>query len=388
MTEKLYEKNGMLFRFPATVLSCTKTGKGYAVILDRTAFFPGGGGQACDVGTLDGVPVVGVALADGEVIHYATAPLQVGATVTGAVDESVRFPRMQCHTAEHIVSGLVHTRYGFDNVGFHLGEEEVTMDFNGELTEKQLDEIEELANRVVFSNVPVTVSFPTPDELPRLAYRSKLDLSENVRLVSVEGCDLCACCAPHVAATGEIGLIRLLGFVRYKGGVRIRLVAGMKALADYRARCLAARRISGLLSVPQEKIDEGVSRVLASSDALAQENAGFRRRLAELIAGNPAPTPGNRVFFLSGVESNPDVARRVAENALPATGGIVAVCYGEEDGCFRYILASDSLDLCAVLPEINAALGGRGGGKPGMAEGKFSSDRAAIERFFGETVFA
>ena len=382
-TEKLYEKDGTLYDFDATVLACSKTENGYAVTLDRTAFFPGGGGQACDVGTLGGVPVTGARLSDGVVIHETKAPLTVGATVRGEVDRSVRFPRMQCHTAEHIVSGLVHARYGFDNVGFHLGPDEVTMDFNGELTEEQFDEIEDLANEVVFRDVPVTVSFPTPSELPTLAYRSKLDLTENVRLVSVEGVDVCACCAPHVAKTGEIGLVRLLGFIRYKGGVRVRLVAGFRALTDYRARCRAARDVSELLSVPQEKIAEGVARTLAASDALAQSNAALRRRLSELIAGDLIPTDGNRAYFLSGADADPDVARRVVNLALPATRGIVAVCYGEDPT--RYILASASVDLRAALPKINAALGGRGGGKPGMAEGTFSSDRDAIERFFRET---
>ena len=382
MTEKLYETDGSRLVFSATVLSCERAGDGFAVKLDRTAFFPGGGGQECDVGLLGGVAVLGASLSGDEVIHQAVAPLPVGSTVTGEVDASVRFPRMQCHTAEHIVSGLIHARYGYDNVGFHLGSDEVTMDFNGELSAGQLEEIETLANRVVWSDVPVTVSFPSPEELPRLSYRSKLDLTENVRLVTIEGVDVCACCAPHVAKTGEIGQIRLLGFIRYKGGVRVRLVAGETALADYRARCRAAERVSKLLSVPQEKIAEGVEKALAASDALAATNAALRRRLAELIAGDLTPTEGNRTFFLSGVESDPDIARRVANLAAPVTAGIVAVCYGESENGFRYLLASDRVDLRAVLPEINRALSGRGGGKPGMAEGSFAASREEIERYF------
>ncbi|MBP5610221.1 MAG: alanyl-tRNA editing protein, partial [Clostridia bacterium] len=269
MTEKLYETNGSALTFSATVLSCERAGDGYAVKLDRTAFFPGGGGQACDVGLLGGVPVSGAALDGVDVIHYVNTPLTVGANVEGAVDAAVRFPRMQCHTAEHIVSGLIHAKYGYDNVGFHLGYDEVTMDFNGELSREQLDEIEDLANRAVYADLPVTVSFPSSAELLTLSYRSKLDLTENVRLVTVEGIDVCACCAPHVEKTGEIGLIRLLGFIRYKGGVRIRLVAGERALADYRARCRASQSISEMLSVPQEKIADGVARALANADTLA-----------------------------------------------------------------------------------------------------------------------
>ena len=384
MTEKLYEKDGSCFFFEATVLACEPTRSGYAVTLDKTAFFPGGGGQECDVGCLGDVPVTGASLAGDAVLHYTTAPLAVGARVTGKVDRSVRFPRMQCHTAEHIVSGLIHARYGFDNVGFHLGEDEVTMDVSGELTKEQLEEIEDLANRVVYSDVPVTVSFPSSEELPHLFYRSKLDLTENVRLITVEGVDVCACCAPHVKKTGEIGLIRLLGFIRYKGGVRIRLVAGERALADYRARCLAAQTVSELLSVPQEKIADGVARSLASADALAESNAALRRRLAERIAGELPQTDGNRVFFLSGVESDPDVARRVANLAVLSTAGIVAVCYGESERGFRYLLASEKVDLRAALPEINRALSGRGGGKPGMAEGTFAATREEIARFFAD----
>ena len=382
MTEKLYETDGSRLVFSATVLSCERAGDGYAVKLDRTAFFPGGGGQECDVGSLGGIPVSGASTSGDEVIHQAAAPLPVGSVVEGRVDASVRVPRMQCHTAEHIVSGLIHAEYGYDNVGFHLGDAEVTMDFNGELTAEQLDEIEDLANRVVYADVPVTVSFPSPEELPRLSYRSKLDLTENVRLVTVEGVDVCACCAPHVAKTGEIGLVRLLGFIRYKGGVRIRLVAGERALADYRARCRAAESVSKLLSVPQERIADGVEKALAASDALAASNAALRRRLAELVAGDPTPTEGNRVFFLSGAESDPDIARRVANLATPTTGGIVAVCYGESENGFRYLLASEKTDLRAALPEINRALSGRGGGKSGMAEGTFSASRETIERFF------
>ena len=382
MTEKLYEKDGCLLKFEATVLSCEPIGSGYAVTLDRTAFFPGGGGQECDVGLLGGVPATGASLEGDRVLHYTIAPLEVGARVSGEVDRSVRFPRMQCHTAEHIVSGLVHARYGFDNVGFHLGSDEVTMDFNGELTKEQFDEIEDLANGVVFADVPVTVSFPSPEELPTLSYRSKLDLTENVRLVTVEGVDVCACCAPHVRKTGEIGLIRLLGFIRYKGGIRVRLVAGERALADYRARCREAETVSALLSLPQEKIADGVTRALAASDALAESNASLRRRVAELLAADLIPTEGNRVFFLSGAEDHPDVARHLANQAVKTTGGMVAVLYGESERGYRYLLASERVDLRAALPEINRALGGRGGGKPGMAEGTFSAQRAEIERFF------
>ena len=232
MTEKMYELDSYCSEFTATVEECHLYESGYAVRLSRTAFFPEGGGQAADPGLLCGLDVRDVQIVDGEIWHYLDAPLTVGETVKGALDWETRFFRMRHHTAEHIVCSIAHRWYGFNNVGFHLGSEDVTLDLDGELTREQIDAIEDEANRVVAANVAVTATIPTAEELAQATYRSKKELDGDVRLVTIEGVDCCACCAPHVARTGEIGLIKLLDFIRYKGGVRIHLLCGDAALAD------------------------------------------------------------------------------------------------------------------------------------------------------------
>ena len=207
MTEKLYELDSYIKTFSATVLECVPRGNGYAVRLDRTAFFPEGGGQAADTGMLGGVTVTDAQIVDGAIWHYTSAPLSVGDTVEGVLDWNTRFSRMQHHTAEHIVCSIAHRWHGMSNVGFHLGSEDVTLDLSGELTREQINAIEDEANRVVWSNVGVVATIPSAEELATLTYRSKKELDGDVRLVTIDGVDCCACCAPHVARTGEIGII-------------------------------------------------------------------------------------------------------------------------------------------------------------------------------------
>ena len=220
-TRKLYYESAYTRQFAARVLSCEKADGGWAVSLDATAFFPEEGGQSADTGTLGGTMVLDVRERDGVVTHLTDAPLPVGETVEGELDWAARFRKMQDHSGEHIVSGLVHARFGYDNVGFHLGTDGMTVDFSGELTRLQLDEIEDAANAVVWADKPVAACFPSAEELKTLDYRSKLDLTENVRLVTIPGVDVCACCAPHVSSTGQIGVIKLLDFMRHRGGTRI-----------------------------------------------------------------------------------------------------------------------------------------------------------------------
>ena len=262
MTTKLYEEDSHLREFSARVLDCRKEGDGWAVILDRTAFFPEGGGQEGDRGELENVRVLDTRIRDGEILHLTDGPLEPGSTAVGRLDWDLRFRRMQDHSGEHIVSGLVYQKYGYNNVGFHLGDGEVTLDFSGELTGPQLEEIELLANRAVTANLPVQTWYPDEEELAATEYRSKLDLTENVRLVRIPGIDTCACCAPHVKRTGEIGLIKILDFMRHRGGVRVHILCGMDALADYGARYRVTREISALLSAKQLETPGAVRRTL------------------------------------------------------------------------------------------------------------------------------
>ena len=240
-TRKLYYEDAYIRDFEAEVLSCEKAKDGWQVILSATAFFPEEGGQTADTGALGAVRVLDVHEKDGAIYHLTDGPLAVGETVTGHLDWEERFRKMQTHTGEHIVSGLIHSTYGYDNVGFHLTGAGCTIDFNGELSRAQLDDIERRANEAVWQGLRVRTKFPMAWELKEMDYRSKLDLTQDVRIVCVEGVDMCACCAPHVSSTGQIGVIKLLDFMRHRGGVRIWMKTGSDALADYEARYAGVR---------------------------------------------------------------------------------------------------------------------------------------------------
>ncbi len=297
MTVKLYDGDSRLRSFEAEVLRCEPAGNAWAVTLDQTAFFPEGGGQSADTGTLGGVRVLDVQELNGEIVHTLPSPLPAGERVTGLLDWEIRFRRMQNHSGEHLLSGLVHRTYGYRNVGFHLGDGDVTVDFDGELDREQLDELETAVNRAIAENVPIRCWYPSAEELAALDYRSKLELTENVRLVRIVGYDLCACCAPHVSRTGEIGSLRILDHMRHRGGIRLHLLCGMDALEDARARYRATQAISGLLSVPQLDTPAAVRRVLDELEETKRALEDSRRQLLQLKASAIPVSEGNICIF-------------------------------------------------------------------------------------------
>ena len=379
MTEKLYYKDAYLAEFTATVLACETAENGYRIVLDKTAFFPEEGGQYSDRGYIESARVSDVREESGVIYHLADSPVTVGETVTCKIDFDERYEKMQCHTAEHILSGLIHTHFGLDNVGFHLGADYVTMDVSGVLERPDLDRIEDLANAVVFANVAVTSEFPTPDELPAMNYRAKLDLTENVRIVRIGEFDACACCAPHVARSGECGLIKILDFQKLRGGIRMFITAGRRALAYFRAMFTAAGEISQLLSVPKEEIADGVSKL---AEALAKERADFKTyRLSSAKARAAAiePTSGNLVLHFADLEG--EELRVLASEAMSSVDGIL-VALGGNDGAYKYVIVSNTTDLRAASRDINAALGGRGGGSPTMIQGSFTASLEKIKEYF------
>ena len=379
MTEKLYDRDSHLKEFTARVLSCANEGNHWAVVLDRTAFFPEGGGQAADTGSLNSARVLDVQEVSGEILHYTDSPLKEGKTVTGLLDWEQRFRRMQNHSGEHLLSGLVYARYGYRNVGFHLGDGDVTVDFDGELDRTQLEELETAVNRAISENVPVTCWYPPKEELNTLDYRSKLELTENVRLVKFEGYDLCACCAPHVSRTGEIGSMHVLDHMRHRGGVRLHMLCGLDAMEDARARYLATAAISGLLSVPQLETPKAVKRVLGELEDLKQALAESRRQIIQMKADAVTATEGNLCFF----ERDMDMLslRELVNAGMAKCGGICAAFTGS-DGDWKYIIGSRSMDLRSMAKEINAAIGGRGGGRPEMIQGSSTASRRQIEAYF------
>lgn len=379
MTEKLYEHDPYLSRHSATVLSCDERGGKYEVVLDRTAFFPEGGGQAYDTGTIDNAPVTDVQIQNGIITHLCDEPLPVGGSVICEIDAAQRLRRMQCHSGEHIVSGLIHRLHGLDNVGFHLGSSDVTLDTSGTLSDDELQRIEYLANEAVAKNVPIRAIYPTPDELSRYDYRSKLDLTEGVRLIEIPGYDLCACCAPHVRRTGEIGTIKLISHINYKGGLRIHMLCGARALDDYSMRCAQTSAIGELLSVKDHECADAVTSLLSRLDDSKRERDELVRSIIAREAEAARPTDGNLVFVLP--QAFASGLRELVNLALPKCGGICAAFAGS-DGAYTFIAASTGVDLRAISKEMLSALSGKGGGRPEMIQGSVTCTAADIHRYF------
>ena len=376
---KLFENDSYLTRFTARVLSCAQGKKGYDITLDQTAFFPEGGGQPYDTGTLGGVQVLEVHNREGQIVHTCAGPLEVGAQVEGLVDWERRLDHMQQHSGEHSVSGLAHAKYDCDNVGFHMGSDVVTIDLNVELDQQQLEELELDANRYLWQDRPVQLLYPTADELERMDYRSKKAIQGQVRIVTFPGADTCACCGTHVRSAGQVGLIKLLSVQRFRDGVRIELVCGGRALRYVNAMVAQNRHISNLLSTKAAETGRGVERLLEENHQLkarltAMEDARFRA-LAEQYTG-----AGDVLLFEEGL--TPDGLRRLCDAVLNVCGGRCACFSGDDAGGYAYAVGQRGGDLRAFSKDMNQALGGRGGGKPDFVQGRVSAGREQIEGYF------
>lgn len=378
MTEKLYYLDSHMFEFEAEVLECRELERGWGIILDRTAFFPEGGGQPADTGVIGSVAVTDVQERGGEIIHYTDAAAAPG-RYSCRIDREQRLRRMQNHSGEHIVSGLVHNIYGYENVGFHMSADCMTIDFSGELDWAQLMDIERRANEAVRADLPVRAWFPEPDELARLSYRSKLELTGDVRIVEIGDIDRCACCAPHVARTGEIGVIKIFTCERHRGGVRVTLLCGMDALDDYRRRQDSAAEISQLLSVPRGEIAPAVRRILDEQARLKERFAETSRELVSARAAAQSFTDGNICVFDDVLD---DIALRELMNLLmEKCTGFAAAFSGSDETGYKYIIGSRHIDLRKAARDINSAIGGRGGGRPEMIQGSASKTKEMIQKF-------
>jgi alanyl-tRNA synthetase len=379
-TEKLYDISAYQCEFEAIVLSCAPNGDGtFSVILNRTAFFPNEGGQKSDHGTLAGVEVLDVNLKDGIITHTTSAPLGVGNTVIGKIDFEERFEKMQCHTAEHIVCGLVHSHYGFENVGFHLSDFDVIFDFDGVLNREQLDFMEDLANRAVTDNLPVTAFYPTPDELATMAYRAKLDLKEGVRIVKIGDVDTCACCAPHVKTTGEIGQIRILEFEKHRGGTRIRLLAGRRALIENRRVYRENYAVACALSVTQYETYSAVKKLEGEISNLKYKLSEQIKREMSLRAQMFSPTQKHPILVFS--DTDMDALRAFANQATEKCEGILVLVLGDAESR-KVLLSSKNVALRSILPLLKEKLSFRGGGSDVMMTGSTTSTQEEIDAFF------
>lgn len=381
-TEKLYYQDSHMKDFTATVIGCETSKKGYRIILDRTAFFPEGGGQFGDIGWLNDVEVLDTHEKEGIIYHDTKEALAEGTAVQGRLNFEERFVRMQQHTGEHILSGIVYGLYGYDNVGFHLGADVTTLDFGGELTAEQVKDAEIRANRAVFADLPIEVLYPSKEELKHMEYRSKLEIEGQVRIVSIPGYDTCACCAPHMNTTGEIGLIKILSCERHRGGSRMTIVCGMRALADYRQKQQSVSEVSVALSAKPDKIGEAVLH-LKEQQAKTREQLNriqalyLERRLAQI-------SPQDRNVCIFEKEMDSIAARNFVNDAMEKCNGVCGVFIGTDETGYHYILGSKSVDLRVFSKELNARFGGKGGGKPGMAQGSLNGNAEEIQNIIME----
>ncbi len=383
--EKLYYHRPYVKTFEAKVTGCTQGKDGtFEVILDRTAFYPEGGGQPSDTGTLGEAAVLDVRERGENIIHVTDRPVAAGSVVTGTIDWDRRFYHMQNHSGEHLLSGIVHKHYGLDNVGFHMGKEEVTVDFNGILTPEQMEEVETEVNELIWQNVPVLESYPSPEELSGLDYRSKKELTGQVRIIEIPGGDVCACCGTHVMTAGEIGLLKVTGLIHYKGGIRVSMVCGKTALLDYRKKHKSVTGISVSLSAKAEAVLEAVDRLKEET----KKKEGMIGRLSrELLERKAKDYPLSSAPLMVFEEDLSPVQLRQFCTLLyeGKKGDVVLVCSGEEK-LFQYAVGSSSKDMRALSRALNEKLNGRGGGSALMAQGTFQASPEDIKKTFEEEV--
>lgn len=405
-TKKLYYDDQTLTRFTATVLACEQGKNGWQILLDATAFYPEGGGQPADHGTLSLADAAGREISPaaaptapaarvldvhekgGLIWHMADAPLPVGERVAGEIDAVRRLEMSQQHTGEHILSGLLHEMFGAENVGFHIGEEIVTLDTSLPIPPDGLAEAERRANAVIWADTPVHAFWPGPEELAQLEYRSKKALEGPVRIVEIPEADRCACCGTHVARAGQVGMIKVIAAQNYKRGSRITIACGLRALNDYRVKCAEQAGISVLLSAKPGRLAEAVGRLAAENDALKARLAESENRLFAKLAEEVAP--GSAPLLLcEGL--TPDGLRRLCSALCEKTARPCAAFSPAGDG-FGYALGwlgrdenGRPADIRPLGKALNAAFAGRGGGKPGLVQGSVAAPGfAQIEAFWKE----
>ena len=376
-TEKLYDKDSYLQEFQATVISCEqKNETTWRIVLDRTAFFPEGGGQTGDTGRLNDVEVFDTREKTGVIYHETKEPLEVDTQVTGKIDFAARFDKMQQHTGEHILSGIVCSAYGYNNVGFHLSSEITTLDFDGELSAEQVRELEVKVNQAIHANIPVQVKFPSKEELAALDYRSKIEIEGQVRIVEISGVDRCACCAPHVKTTAEVGLLKIQSCDRHRGGCRLTIVCGMRALKDYQQKQESVGKVSAALSAKPEKIADAVEHLQEQQAKLREQ---LNRIQAMYLEGKLERINAEDKYVCIFEESLDSIAmRNFVNGAMERCCGICGAFIGNDENGYHYILGSKTMDVREIAKQLNAQFGGKGGGKPQMVQGSLNGRRKEI----------
>lgn len=383
-TEKLFYADCHAKTFSANVLRCEPRAGVYEVVLDQTAFYPEGGGQPGDTGKLGAVRVTDTREAEGEILHICDGPLCPGEEVAGEIDWQRRFDFMQQHTAEHILSGFIHKKYGYHNNGFHIGADTVTVDFDGPIPQEDIGELENLTNQVIFENRPLQCWYPAEAELPNIAYRTKRELPWPVRIVDVPGADCCACCGVHVSKTGEVGLMKILSMVKFHQGVRMEIVCGGRALSYFQRVWEQNRQVSQTFSVKPLETGDGARKI---NEQLGNEKyriGALENRLFSLIAQG---YQGEDNVIYEEENLTPANVRNLAEKIGQVCTGTAAVISGSDETGYHFCLISNGLDVQTLGREVTKELDGRGGGKAGAFQGTLKGTKEEILTFFRERKF-
>ena len=381
MTEKLYDIDSYIKEFDANVISCCEDGGKFKVVLDKTAFFPEEGGQDSDRGVMGDAALLDVQETQGEIYHFTDKALEIGSTVKCVIDWERRFDYMQQHTGEHMVSGVAHRLFGCENVGFHLSEDIVTVDFDKMLTREQILEIEKEANKAVFENQKVKAFFPDSEALKTLEYRSKKEIDGQIRIVEIENTDMCACCAPHVKETGQVGLIKLLDSEKLRGGIRIEMKCGGRALRDYNDKYDNVRKISAALAVKQTETADGVERLLKNLGEMKFKITNLKR---QSIDGKiSAFNPERNITAVFEEDFEIKELQSYSDGLCKTYGGIRGV-FSAVDGGFAFAICGENNELDKFFAEFKTAFTVRGGGRNGMVQGTVLAKREEIDEFFHE----
>lgn len=382
MTVKLYDADSYLTEFTCKVISLYSDNDYIYIETDRTAFFPEGGGQTSDIGTLGDAYVENVQIIDGKIIHFVknseenSEKLKKSEVLCGKIDFKKRFSDMQQHSGEHIFSGIVNSLYGYNNVGFHLGSEIITLDFDGELNEEDICKVENLVNQAIWNNLEIKIHFPDEEQLKGFTYRSKIEIDGQVRLVEIPGVDMCACCAPHVKRTGEIGIVRVVNFERYKGGTRVSILCGERALYDLRHKLRQNRLVSNLTSSKQDETAVAVERLKNENEKLKYDIVGLTRDLLSLKSESIAPQD-RIIIFDNKLQGKllQDFAISLMDKATD-----FAACFCGENGSYRYCIVSKQVNLQSLCKALNSTFSGRGGGKPEIVQGSLLGSKEYIAK--------
>ena len=377
-TIKLYENDSYIKGFSATVLSCEEKDGAYFVVLDKTAFFPEGGGQDADKGKIGDSIVLDVQIKNEIIYHKVAKSFDENETVACSIEWETRFSRMQNHTGEHIVSGVIHSLFGYNNVGFHMNDTLVTLDVDGPLNDEDIKAVELKSNKAIYENKSIKAIYPTADELDNYDYRSKLDITEGVRLIEIEDYDLCACCAPHVAKTGEIGIIKILSFIPYKKGTRIEMICGLLALNDYVNLHITNKSIMNMLSAKRFEIAESVERIQNELSNTRAENKKLMSEMATLKMEKHIN--GNTVCaFIDGVSY--DELRKCSNSLIEEYEYCYLFSNTDADN-YIYVVSSKENNVRELVQTLNKTFNGKGGGRDTYAQGKITASKKEILDYF------